>query len=216
MLPGISGARNKQRSQGKRKSKSRKRNAHVSAQGKPAATGQGQYQTLATKWWAWAIGEDLAPITETGAVDCAAGQQGNTWFLSGSGFNVGSITRSCTVPAGTQLFFPVVNAFCAELPATFTMQLHELRACAAETVDLFARSDLTATVDGVAVPMVRAQSALFPLHLGESNPFGAPAGTYQETADGYWVLLDPLPPGEHTIHFAASPVLDVTYTLTIV
>jgi hypothetical protein len=209
-------ARHEHKRPGKRR---KRRGAGTSATGKPGNTAQGRYQTLAAQWWTWVIGEDLAPILGSGAVDCAAGQQGNTWFLAG--FDPTSpigpvVARSCTVPSGTRLFFPVINAFCAELPATFQMQLDELRACATTFLPPVAPSDLTATVDGVAVPLVRAQSALFPLHLGETNPFGAPAGTYLEAADGYWVLLDPLPPGEHIIHFTAGAILDVTYTITVV
>ena len=92
----------------------------------------------------------------------------------------------------------------------------ELLACASASVDqVDPDTDLSATVDGAAARMVRAHSAVFPLVLPEDNVFGAPAGHYQEVADGYWVLLDPLSPGEHTIHFAAAGFLDVTYHLTV-
>jgi hypothetical protein len=37
-------------------------------------------------------------------------------------------------------------------------------------------------------------------------------------SDGYWLMLRPLPPGRHTVHFsagAAPPWLDVTYDFTV-
>jgi hypothetical protein len=220
MAPSLAGAkRGKQRT---RKASPASSGSRASTASKPAPTGQGRYQTLAAKWWAWAIDEGFAPILDDGAVDCAAGQQGKTWFLAGSFFNVGAKNRTCAIPQGTQLFFPVLNQFCGELPATFTMQLHELRACAVRELakaiaDFGVDVDsLTATVDGKTALLVRAQSALFPLHLGEPNVFEAPPGTYLEAADGYWVLLDPLPPGKHFVHIVADPVIDVTYEITVV
>lgn len=197
--------------------------ASVASKSAPGGAG-GRYRTLAAKWWAWAIDEELAPIIETGSVDCAAGQQGKTWFLAGSFFDIGPVVRECSIPAGTKLFFPVVNAFaaappgqtaCTPVPEPTPRQKQEHLECAASLIDPFDPADLTATVDGEAVPLVRAASALFPFHLDDPNIFGVPAGTYLETADGYWVLLDPLPPGEHTIRFAADPVLDVTYEITV-
>jgi hypothetical protein len=189
--------------------------------------GQGRYQTLATKWWAWAIDEEFAPIIEEGDVDCAAGQQGNTWFLAGGFFPPPTtIERRCTVPKGTKLFFPVLNQFCAGPPAfdsgesthRIQKQLAERLACAAKGLadTGIDPADLTATVDGKSVPIVRAHSALFPIHLGDPNVFKAPPGNYLEAADGYWVLLDPLSPGTHEVHFAADAVLDVTYEITVV
>lgn len=214
-------AKSRHRSAGKRKAKT---SVRAAASNGP---GQGRYQTLAAKWWSWAIGENLDPITETGAVDCSAGQQGQTWFLGGSNFNMGPIVRTCTIPKKVSLFFPVVNAFafappskaaCPAVPVHTQKQLDEHRKCAASFIDTFSLADLTATLDGNDVPIVRAQSALFPLHLGDDNPFadfGVTAGIYLDAADGFWVLLDPLSPGVHKIHFVADSVIDVTFKITV-
>ena len=54
-----------------------KRTAKTSTRAAAAkGLGQGRYQTLAAKWWSWAVDENLDPITETGAVDCSAGSAG--------------------------------------------------------------------------------------------------------------------------------------------
>lgn len=48
-----------------------------------------------------------------------------------------------------------------------------------------------------------------------------PGDRYPAVADGYWILLPPLPKGEHEIHFHSEmdegeeSTLDVTYYLTI-
>jgi hypothetical protein len=221
-------AKGKHRSGGMSQGKSK---SHVRA-AVASGQGQGRYQTLAAKWWAWAIDLDKAPILDTGpVVDCSAGQQGNTWYLAGSDFGVGSVQRRCTVPQRTKLFFPVLNgtvfappaqAGCPDIPVHTTKQLAERRACLADffdTVDAAHGWSLTATVDGKPVDIVRATSALFPLHLDDDNPYDVPAGNYLETADGFWVLLDPLSPGEHKIAFTAkidsNSLIAVSYDLTV-
>jgi hypothetical protein len=188
--------------------------------GPARAEGSGRYQTLAAKWWAWAAGFPAGPNPiddPTGAL-CAEGQRGTTWFLAGTMFGAGPVERTCTVPAGTKLFFPVVNSVCADFPGVLKMPYDQIRGCAAASVDQFDPALMTATVDGASVPIVRAQSALFPLVLPEDNIFGCPEcaqGHLQEVADGYWVLLDPLAPGDHVIHFAVAGVIDVTYHITV-
>lgn len=46
---------------------------------------------------------------------------------------------------------------------------------------------------------------------------GIPRGTYGPNgSDGFWLMLTPLPPGTHYIHFASGDgFLDVTYYLTV-
>jgi hypothetical protein len=83
------------------------------------------------------------------------------------------------------------------------------------------------TVDGKEVNsnrIVRALSPVFSVTLPEDNIFGIPAGEYDSaSADGLWVALPPLPPGEHTIHFEMNAPnafggisQDNTYILTVV
>jgi len=54
----------------------------------------------------------------------------------------------------------------------------------------------------------------------------APEGTTSKSvADGVFVMLAPLPPGKHTLHFGGSPtttatggpifIQDITYTITV-
>ena len=181
----------------------------------PSADPARVFPDLAGSWLAWATRRTIVPATESGAVDCAAGQEGPVWFLAGSGIEAGPIARRCAVLPGTRLFFPVVSAFCAELKTPARAEPPTLSACAASFIDLFPPPALTATVNGDPAPIVRAQSPLLPISLEPDNPFAAPAGDYLQTADGYWVLLDPLPAGSHTIHVTAAPEIDVTYELTV-
>jgi len=110
-------------------------------------------------------------------------------------------------------------------------------------------TELSLEIDGKKVsglspkaPVFRADSPLFTFNLPTDNilgescpPAGQPAGTLPlrlcppgpspSVADGYYVLLEPLSPGEHTIRIQAkaqpinaaenSFTLDVTYELLV-
>jgi hypothetical protein len=92
-------------------------------------------------------------------------------------------------------------------------------------------TEVSASLDGVPIDTIqRVRSKVFWLALPEANlfaeacaPFGGlPAGIYSPAVDdGYYVRLNPLAPGSHTlILHAVNPsagfALDVTYNLTVV
>jgi hypothetical protein len=83
------------------------------------------YAQLSVKWWQWAYSIPASdnPLsfakTQDGAT-CATGQSGDTWFLGGlftapgEKFpNGGLVKRTCNVPAGKSIFFPIFNAECS-------------------------------------------------------------------------------------------------------
>jgi hypothetical protein len=86
------------------------------------------------------------------------------------------------------------------------------------------------TVDGVRIKkLTRVQSEVFAVALPKDNvfispcsPLPVPANVYSPAVDdGFYVLLDPLPVGPHTLRFhAESPAgllqQDITYNLTVV
>jgi hypothetical protein len=81
------------------------------------------------------------------------------WFLVGS--NGGAVHRSCNVPSGTALFFPIGNTQCYE--DAFTPSA---AAC---------RPDLTAYIDGWTVALSIDGRAISRL-----NRFRGPAGPFVE------------------------------------
>lgn len=117
---------------------------------------------------------------------------------------------------------------CGESPDNQSVKT--LRALAAEDVN--GATNLSVTVDGVAnTNFRRVQSEVFSVALPDNNVFDAPckrghlgdvpAGIYSPAVDdGFYVLLDGLPAGPHTLHFHSENqggfVEDVTYNLTVV
>jgi hypothetical protein len=181
-------------------------------------------------------------------------QQGRLLFLTGTagiftptgGVEQGEtdFTRSCTIKPGTQLLVPLLVTECSPIefglngPCGDTPE--KLRASANALLDRV--TSLTLEIDGVPVPeeklfQYRAESPKdgFTLTIAPNNAFGLnqdtmvpppvtlPA-TVNSVAAGYWALLHPLPPGEHTIKFGGLAEFPdgstfrtgVTYLLNVV
>src|SRR5918994_4801317 len=85
----------------------------------PIASGQTASQrqdlkALTDAWWTWAITEP-GPMEGNykGGQKCEGEFVEGVFFLAGT-FGGGDATRTCTVPADTALFFPVINSFCTD------------------------------------------------------------------------------------------------------
>jgi hypothetical protein len=181
------------------------------------------YAQWSVDWWKWILEVPATnnPLLDTTGADCAVHQPGGrVWFLAGS--PGGAVTRTCTVRYDKALFFPLVNIVAlATGPADTEASIH---ADARAFVDGVDPSTLFARLDGRPIPNLgsyRAHSPTFFLNLPPDNLFGLPPGIWgPAAADGYYLLLLPLRPGWHTLHFGGefpdgSPV-DVTYRLNIV
>lgn len=178
------------------------------------------------RWWKWALETPASqnPLIDETGINCAVNQTGRVWFLAGL-LGSGEVTRSCTVPEGTSLFFPVANAFCVPDPGT-TGTFEDQRACASAFIATLI--SMQAELDGVSIPNLssyRALSPAFALDFPEDDIFGVHDVTLQPAAaDGFYLTVRPLPPGTHTIHVRAefstgepgvTQVIDVTYNITV-
>ena len=188
------------------------------------------YSQLAGDWWKWAGSFPLAtnPIVQDGDVDCSRGQTGKIWFLAGNfGGQAGEPNpseRTCSIPGGKALFFPLSNAL-FWVPDDGTT-VDEVRKKSNDAMD--AITGLTATLDGVKFADLFAYRAQSPPG-GFALPFGplladfgygpTPDPRFPAVADGYWILLPPLTTGQHELVFGSSDGqalnVEVTYRLTV-
>ena len=181
------------------------------------------YGEWSARWWQWAVQtpKQNNPLLDTTGAKCAVGQSGPVWFLAGT-LGSGSVTRTCTVPAGKALFFPVVNAFCANNPGESATYNDEL-ACAQAAM---AGATGATEIDGTPVqPAGHLEqrylfaSPSFSLNLPPDNVFNARPGIYSPAAaDGIYLMLAPLGSGQHVVHFkgsAAAASVEATYNLTV-
>jgi hypothetical protein len=69
------------------------------------------FEDLSVEWWQWALSipTTVNPQVDTTGKDAVVGQRGKVWFLAGV-FAGTSAERTCSVPEGTALFFPVINS----------------------------------------------------------------------------------------------------------
>jgi len=167
------------------------------------------YSEWVVNWWQWvlSIPADRNPLTDTTGEFAGENQHGPVWFVAGTFGN--SAERSFQVPAGKALFVPVFNwifgagAFDCDpsnpgVPCV-VCDLEKLAAANTEIADI-----VEATIDGVPVQNIRRYQASsggpFAVIYPENSVTGLPAGRYYPNlANGYWLMLKPLPPGNHEI-----------------
>jgi hypothetical protein len=181
------------------------------------------YSQWSARWWQWATSMSLDnhPLADT--ADCSRGQFGKVWFLGGSFTPTGG-KRLCTVPKGKALFFPIVNVDCSSLETGdfYGGTPWARRACAMGIVDHVV--DMATEIDGVPVENLTTYRATSPNLVfavaPRDNVLGVDAGTGELVADGYYLMVAPLPKGQHTIHFKGTfsqwgVTVEETYTLTV-
>jgi hypothetical protein len=202
------------------------------------------YSQYAAKWWQYSLSIPVpqSPFLDQTGANFAVGQSGPVWYLSGTlcvnpngvlctAAAPAVVVRNVTLPAGKFLFFPVLNAEADNINPggpDFTYTADQLRAFAVQQQD--AAENMVLDVDGRAVPDVgrfRFTSPPFAYTLPENNIYSyitginIPARTvYPAVSDGVYVMLAPLSPGHHTIHFAGDTgagnfALDVTYHINV-
>ncbi len=164
------------------------------------------YSEWTAKWWQWAhsIPTQSNPQLDMTGEHCAQAQNqtGPVWFLAGT--SGGSIERTCTVPSGKAILFPVVNTINIRAASETDEELLAVAKSMADSV-----TTLEASINGVPLQNLwnfRIQSPFFDVILPNDNIFGISSGSYRAVADGYWVFLEPLPPGQHEIRFHGAMV----------
>jgi len=214
----------------------------VSAQHKHGDT----YAGWAAAFWTYTFGTPVLlpsgshPAFDVGNVDCSIGQSGHVWFLNeivglAPG---GQIQRSCSIPTGTGLFFPLFNTlylnFASDPPLTAQAcaQIAQAQIASLGTVTMHA------VLDGKALQknaIQLEQSAIFAVAMPEPTAtqtnlalfVGFPASEFPDnvaTANcdvGWYGYVEPLSAGHHVLQWSFSsstlgPLYDIRYDLTVV
>lgn len=193
--------------------------------------GKSQLQ-WAERWWQWAssMRDDQSPLRDVTGRLCAVNQDGDVWFIAGA-LGGGKVSRRCTIPAGKAVFLPLITTMfqgdgdCRKAVAN-----------AAATSDHLAYASFE--LDGVASNNLtryrQASKGCFALHpdidtspnaTDNGNGNGGGSDSIKAATDGYWILLQPLSPGEHLLKFTAAydkpdenygqMKQDITYRLTV-
>lgn len=188
------------------------------------------YAEWSNAWWQWAFSIPLPenPLLDPTGAKCGVAQSGKVFFLAGTTGSA-NVSRTCTIPQGKALFFPILNYEDDILFWNTTAEV--INSCNNVIAGIDAvRDTMIASIDGVTV------KSLTTYRVGENGPLfsvtipadnletyngaqNALPGTYYPACSvGYYLMLAPLPPGKHTLQFAGGSSafhLDVTYHLTI-
>lgn len=152
-----------------------------------------------TEWWNWALGQSTPNAFNEIGENANVNQSGPVFFIAGNvGPTGGEATRSFTVPSNKYLLFPLSNAIFpadAELEAMFSDDIVALVADAVNQTD-----NLFFSIDGVSLsnPFEFRETSpeFFDIEVVEGNPFNISTEATRAFADGYYVMLAPLPSGD--------------------
>ncbi|MEV7025219.1 signal protein [Kitasatospora sp. NPDC093558] len=137
---------------------------------------------LQSQWWTWAASTVKArnPVLDQDGRLCAQGQKDGIWFLAGT--TGGTVQRSCTVPVGTPVAFPLVNLF----------------GQASDCIEFMDAAKGSATLDGSPLTPEKLDATPIRMYAVDGNPFTSEASANTWSC-GLWVRLDPLTPGTHEL-----------------
>lgn len=168
------------------------------------------YSELTEAWFQWIAFQPDYPnsMTDRDGSQASEGQGGKFWFLAGT--DGGEAERDIKVPAGKAIFFPLINVW------WFTNKPPGVPSYCWTTLDIYMKgtTDLTCTIDGVPVKNLDsffARSRGYPDSWSGDFIFYAqppdPAPVYPAMLEGYWILLQPLSAGKHTIEFGGRTIV---------
>jgi hypothetical protein len=176
-------------------------------------------------WWQWAaaLAPPGDPFTDTTGAFAEVNQAGPVFFLAGS--PGGSNRRQFEVPTNTCLLVPLLASEWSQLELGFDQTATQIRQAAQQLANKI--NSLHATLDGTAIAQAtllahRETSPDFSFVAAANNPVGilAVGNSGIAVADGYFLMLDPLPPGTHVLKYgggmsAYGVSLDETDTITV-
>jgi hypothetical protein len=205
--------------------------ALLAAAGSPALAGNGNvgnsnimppqsnpyglsYPEWAESYWQWAHAGGTADSPQAGPV----------WFLASAPFQPPGGTptvRNITIPAGTSLFSPVLSYFNNNEGVDPPLSGEELLADANDVWDAVAV--LTASIiDGEPVKgLENPQETAYRLETGVYPLLLADGSITDEVAVGVFLMIKPLPVGQHTVRLVGAIDVgilltkDVTYNITV-
>lgn len=161
------------------------------------------YAEWSADWWQWFMQHPIAghPSVDDPDFNVRSGQHGNVWFLAAP---FGSVERTVTIPKNKALFIGLLNAEGSDLEGLGSTEAEQR-----DSAKFFADHivNLACTIDGKPVAHLdrfRVSSPQFDFTAPTPWIFGATGGEGTAVGDGYYLLIEPLSKGQHTIQYSGA------------
>ena len=167
------------------------------------------YGLWTTKWWQWALGTPSAvnPVLDKTGIHSDINQSGDVWFLAGKfgSENKDIPERSCSIPHGKGILFPVLNCEANPIEYTELATDQDIINHVVHDVDSVALRNCFLNGKSIKPERITSDPMIFELTIPKDNPLGLEkAGTTRAAADGYWVFLKPTSASHLSIYFEGS------------
>jgi hypothetical protein len=168
------------------------------------------YDKHIENYWKWALSIPSVdnPINDATGEKCATGQSNSNSSVFYLTFNNGGVSeRTCEVPAGKGLFIPVMQVELSEkdTPGATIEDLKQTAKTDQDSVNsLYLKiGDKEYNFDDLRP--YRTDTNAFDVDYADNGIFGiVEGGPTKAVADGYYIMTDPLPKGNHTVHYKSS------------
>jgi hypothetical protein len=188
-------------------------------------------QEYAEDWWQWIVSiprESNPEFDQTGELTEAANKYNEQYFLAAGINQTNPPLRHITITQNTSLFFPAIIGGYADTQS-WSSQITDF-VTGTNLYDKLLKSnhihlldptkDIHAILDGKPIPVKRITTTVYNVNYIEDNVFKVPYGNHPTVVDGYWVYIESLPKGKHTLHFGgATPpayFTTVIYYITVI
>jgi hypothetical protein len=201
----------------------------------------------AKEYWQWWITtpETIPKDPETNLDQCIVGSDpaGIMTFLLDTYQT--TYNAKCAIPSQRYILVPLLIGECDPTvpdPRGKSDNIQEMWECAKDADEifklwkvvldnqvLFENSGNSIVNQNLTEQILVRNSSIFTMNIPEINRYGAPAGSYPAVVDGYYLVLNPLPVGEHILEYSIVHEIPVpgvgipqqipgkaTYSLTVV
>jgi hypothetical protein len=153
------------------------------------------------------IPQNQNPMEDTTGERCTFGQEksnSSVFYLSGSTGGPSALT--CNMKAGQGIFIPIitVEASQAEAPRATIEELHKIAKEDQDSVTSLYLKINDREFSEEELQKFRTHTKEFEVMFPEGALFGASAGPSVAVADGYYVITEPLSPGNYSLHIKGS------------
>lgn len=163
------------------------------------------YGSWTVKWWRWALETPMAanPVLDETGQFANINQTGPVWFLAGTVGDLNRVAdRKCTIPKGNAILFPVINYICTHSSfESEPLSTSDIVRKAARDIDDITIRDVIIDGKSITAHRISSDPKLFQLSITNKNILNIPLGLNEAAADGYWVFLEPIRSGRHSIRF---------------